>query len=123
MPALAKTPRIKIEFTDGKSRRLYLVPRETALIVRDILESAETKDDDFVSAQEIFPDLADPKKTPGIALRGVRLRLGLNQKAMAGRIGVSQGDLSKMERGERSIGKKLALRIGSALKVNYRRFL
>ena len=32
-------------------------------------------------------------------------------------------DVSKIEQGERSIGKKLAMRIGEALKINYKRFL
>lgn len=74
-------------------------------------------------ATELFPDLSDPKKTPGIALRGVRYRLGLTQKQMAEKIGVSQGDLSKMEKGDRLIGKRLAVRIGKRLGIDYRRFL
>jgi hypothetical protein len=36
-----------------------------------------------ILATELFPDLADPQKTPGIALRGLRLRLELTQKEMA----------------------------------------
>jgi plasmid maintenance system antidote protein VapI len=42
---------------------------------------------------------------------------------MAEKIGVNQGDLSKMEKGARPIGKKLAMRIGKALGIDYRRFL
>jgi plasmid maintenance system antidote protein VapI len=42
---------------------------------------------------------------------------------MAKKIGVTQGDLSKMEKGERPIGKKLAVRIGKTLSIDYRRFL
>jgi DNA-binding XRE family transcriptional regulator len=123
MPAAAKMLRIKIEVTEGKSSRLYLVSKDTARILSNYLESLSATDDEFVSATQVFPVLGDPEKTPGIALRGVRLRLGLTQKAMAEKIDVTQGDLSKMEKGLRPIGKKLALRIGKALRTDYRRFL
>lgn len=123
MPAAAKMPRIKIEVTEGKSRRLYLVSRETARVLSDYLESMSSNEEAFVSARDIFPALNDPEKAPGIALRGVRLRLELTQKEMADKIGVTQGDLSKLEKGLRPIGKKLAIRIGKALRIDYRRLL
>lgn len=123
MSVVAKTPLIKIEVNKGKKRKLYLVPRETADAVEALLDQLDESEDGFIPAEKLFPDLDDPKKTPGIALRGVRLRLGLTQKQMADKIAVSQGDLSKMEKGERTIGKKLAMRIGKALNSDYRRFL
>jgi DNA-binding XRE family transcriptional regulator len=123
MPAVVKMPLIKIEVREGNKRKLYLVPKAAAHAVETLLSKFDESDEGSVPATELFPDLADPKKTPGIALRGVRLRLGLTQKEMAEKIGVTQGDLSKMEKGERAIGKKLAIRIGKALAVDYRRFL
>jgi DNA-binding XRE family transcriptional regulator len=116
-------PLIKIEVTEGKKKKLYLVPKDAAQAVETLLGQLDESDEGSIAATELFPDLADPKKTPGIALRGVRLRLNLTQKEMAAKIGVTQGDLSKMEKGERPIGKKLALRIGKALAVDYKRFL
>jgi DNA-binding transcriptional regulator YiaG len=47
----------------------------------------------------------------GALLKAVRLREGLNQNEFADLIGVTQGDLSKMEHGKRSIGKMLIARI------------
>lgn len=123
MSVVVKTPLIKIAVNEGKKRKLYLVPKETAHAVEALLSQLDESDEGFIPATELFPDLGDLKKTPGIALRGVRLRLNLTQKEMAEKIGVSQGDLSKMEKGERPIGKKLAMRIGKALGVDYRRFL
>lgn len=123
MSAVAKTPLIKIEVTAGKKRKLYLVSPESAYAVETLLGQLNKSEDGFIPATDLFPDLGDPKKTPGIALRGVRLRLGLTQKEMAHKIDVSQGDLSKMEKGERPIGRKLAMRIGKALGLDYRRFL
>jgi DNA-binding XRE family transcriptional regulator len=123
MSGVAKAHLIKIEIGQGSTKKLYLVPKETAQAVESFLVRLDESDEGFVDAAELFPDLADSKKTPGIALRGVRLRLDLTQKEMAAKIGVSQGDLSKMEKGVRPIGKKLAMRIGKALKVDYKRFL
>ena len=123
MSVVVKTPLIKIEVNEGKKRKLYLVHRETAHAVEMLLNQLDESNEGFIPATDLFPDLADPKKTPGIALRGVRLRLQLTQKEMAKKIGVNQGDLSKMEKGERPIGKKLAVRIGKALGIDYRRFL
>ncbi len=123
MSVVVKMPLIKIEVGEEKKRKLYLVPKEAAQAVETLLAQLDESDEGSIPATELFPDLGDPKKTPAIALRGVRLRLDLTQKKMAEKIGVSQGDLSKMEKGERSIGKTLALRIGKALGIDYRRFL
>lgn len=123
MSVVVKAPLIKIEVNEGKKRKLYLVPKEMANAVELLLGKLDESNEGFIPATDLFPDLADPKKTPGIALRGVRLRLELTQKEMAKRIGVTQGDLSKMEKSERVIGKRLAVRIGKALGIDYRRFL
>jgi len=121
MSVVAKAPLIRIEVSEGKKSKLYLVSQKTGHAVSALLHQLD--ENNFISAADIFPDLADPKKTPGIALNGVRLRLNLTQKEMAKKIGVTQGDLSKMEKGERPIGKKLAIRIGNSLGIDYRRFL
>ena len=123
MSVVAKTPLIKIEFSEGKRRKLYLLTEESAGAFKTLLNQLDQSDEGFIPATEHFPDFGDSKKTPGIALRGVRHRLGLTQKKMATKIGVGQGDLSKMEKGERPIGKKLAMRIGKKLGIDYRRFL
>ena len=123
MSAVAKTPLIKIEVSEGKKRKLYLVSEENAHAVETLLGHLDESNESSIPATELFPNLADPKKTPGIALRGIRLRLELTQKQMAEKIGVTQGDLSKLEKGERPIGKNLALRIGKTLGIDYRRFL
>jgi DNA-binding XRE family transcriptional regulator len=123
MSVVAKTPLVKIEVSEGKKRKLYLVSEESAHAVEILLNQLDESHEGSIPAAALFPDLADSKKTSGIALRGVRLRLNLTQKEMAEKIGVNQGDLSKMEKGERPMGKKLAMRIGKALGVDYRRFL
>ena len=125
MSVAVKTPLIKIEVSRGKKRKLYLVSPADAAAVEAILGRFEERasDTDFIDADVLYPDLNDPIKGPAISFHGVRLRHGLTQKQMAEKIGVSQSDVSKMEKGERPIGKKLAMRIGEALKIDYKRFL
>jgi DNA-binding XRE family transcriptional regulator len=123
MSVVAKTPLIKIEVNEGKNRKLFLVSKKAADAVEMLLDQLNESEEGSIPSTQLFPDLGNPKKTPGIALRGVRLRLELTQKEMSEKIGVTQGDLSKMEKGERPIGKNLATRIGKSLGIDYRRFL
>ena len=125
MSEAVKTPLIKIEVTQGRRRKLYLVSKEDATAVEAVLARMDESDagDEYADARELYPHLADPIKGPAASLLGTRLRLGLTQKQMAAKLEVSQSDISKMEKGERPIGKKMAMRIGQALKVDYKRFL
>ena len=125
MSEAAKTPLIKIEVSQGRRRKLYLVSKEDAAAVEAVLARMDESevDENFVDARELYPHLTDPVKGPAASFLGTRLRLGLTQKEMAEKIDVTQSDISKMEKGERPIGKKLAIRIGQALKIDYKRFL
>lgn len=58
-----------------------------------------------------FEDINKKYTKMGALLKAVRLREGLNQQDFARLINVTQGDLSKMERGVRPIGKLLITRI------------
>jgi len=68
--------------------------------------------------KEVFPDF-----NPGLALRGARKREGLTQKELAGRAGVRQVHISKMENQKQPIGKEMAKQLAEVLKVDYRIFL
>lgn len=76
-----------------------------------------------VLADDLFAQLDDKYTKAGVLLQGLRNREGLSQIEFAKKINVSQPDLSKMELGKRSIGKKVAKRIEAVFKVNYRYFL
>jgi DNA-binding XRE family transcriptional regulator len=125
MSVVVKTPLIKIEITEGKKQKLYLVSKDEAHAVETILKSLDERgsEDGFIAAEDLYPDLKDPIKGPAISFHGIRLRHNLTQKQMATKIGISQSDVSKIEKGERPIGKKLAMRIGKALGIDYKRFL
>ncbi|OFZ78905.1 MAG: hypothetical protein A2583_11920 [Bdellovibrionales bacterium RIFOXYD1_FULL_53_11] len=78
---------------------------------------------DSVVAELEFPDLADKGKRPAVALRGARQKERLSQVELAKKLHINQSDLSKMESGKRTIGKKMAKRLADTLKIDYRVFL
>ena len=59
----------------------------------------------------------------GLYLKGLRLREGFTQAELGKLIGVSQNNVSAMEKGSRLIGKTVAQRIAKVFNVNYQRFL
>ena len=76
-----------------------------------------------VSADEVFANINKKHTKPGALLRGLRARENLTQVQMAERIKVTQSDISQMENGTRSIGRKVAQRIAALFDVDYRAFL
>lgn len=76
-----------------------------------------------IPSEEVFKKLDAQYGKAATMLKGLRLREGLNQVEFAEMIDVTQGDLSKMERGFRPIGKVLAKRIAKVFSVDYRHFL
>jgi DNA-binding XRE family transcriptional regulator len=124
MSVAAKTRLIKIEITEGKRHRLYLVPKGAAHAVATLLDGFDEADEEgSIDARELYPELNDPAKRAAIAFHGTRLRLGLTQQQMAKKLGLSQSDVSKIEKGEREISRKLAMRIGKTFAIDYKRFL
>lgn len=125
MSVAEKMPLTKIEVSQGKKRKLYLVSTADAAAVEVILARLDERssDEDYIDSDVLYPHLRDPIKGPAASFHGIRLRHGLTQKQMAEKIGVSQSDVSKMEKGERPVGKTIAMRIGAALGIDYKRFL
>ncbi|KTC84440.1 MULTISPECIES: helix-turn-helix domain-containing protein [Legionella] len=81
----------------------------------------ESKTD--LSIDDVFGDLINEHGEPGLLLKGLRHREGLNQIELAKILNISQTNLSAMENGRRAIGKELAKRIGEKFKIDYRNFL
>jgi DNA-binding XRE family transcriptional regulator len=117
--------RTEIVVTDGNKTRKFKVPHKTGRGFLTLLESLNYQDDvdEFIPAEDIFPDLKDPVKSIGIALRGIRSKFQLTQEQVAQRLGIDQSDVSKMEKGKRPIGKALAKKIQKEFGIDYRRFL
>jgi DNA-binding XRE family transcriptional regulator len=127
MSVLVKTRLTKIEISEGKKRKLYLVPKEVAqgmsVLLEGFTEKRDQDDEGSIDAFDLYPDLKDPVKRAAIVFQGIRTRLGLTQKEMGEKLGLHQTDVSKIEKAERTIGKKLATRIGKTFKIDYKRFL
>jgi len=98
----------------------FKVPLQNLAQVKQALASygAITEDADAVPWEEVYPDF-----NGSVALRGARKREALTQKELAKLAGVSQTHISEMEHGKRPIGKEMAKRLASILKVDYRVFL
>ena len=61
--------------------------------------------------------------TPAKALSSYRLREGLTQKQLAKRTGISQPNISAMEKGKRPIGLNVAKKLAKALNCRYQRLV
>lgn len=123
MSEAVKKPLIKIQIENGKNPQLYLVPNEKAKAIRELLADYCEEPSDLIDLNEVFPDLKDPSRRPGIIFRGIRIKKNLTQEEMAKKLKIDQADISKIESGKRGIGKELALRIERAFGEDHRRFL
>lgn len=87
---------------------------ELATFSRPVNEHGE----ELYSGEEVFPEAH-----PGMALRGLRTREGLTQKAFAERLGIRQHHVAEMEKGKRNITVEMAKRIGEEFNISYKVFL
>jgi DNA-binding XRE family transcriptional regulator len=65
----------------------------------------------------------EAETTPGEVLRSLRTMRGMRPAALAKKIGVQPQQVSDMEKGRAPIGKKMAMKIGEALNMNWKHFL
>lgn len=88
-------------------------------IVRSTSERSRDSVNWRTASEEAFGDI------PGTALnlRGLRNREGLTQEQLGNAIGVEQSNVSKMERGTRRIGIKIAKRIEEIFGIDYHLFV
>jgi DNA-binding XRE family transcriptional regulator len=61
--------------------------------------------------------------TPGESLHALRTMREMKQTELAKKIGVVPRQISDMEKGRAPIGKKMAMRLGEALNMDYKHFL
>ncbi len=80
------------------------------------------QEEESLSYDDAFPHMKDASKRTASVLRGFRYRDGLSQIELAKKIGVTQGDLSKMEAGKRPVGRTIADRLAKVFKTDPRVF-
>ena len=129
MPVPMKMLRTKgmviLSIYDEKQERRFKVPSGC---VNKLLRTLENEgvlvgEEKSIPADEFFKDLDKKYTRPGVALRGARGKEGLSQGALAKKLDITQGNLSKMENGKRPIGKSMAKRLSKILNIDYRVFL
>lgn len=76
-----------------------------------------------MSADEMITKLCGELPEWAVCLRGLRIREGLTQADLGKLLHIDQTNISQMERGKRTIGKKLAKKLEKLFKIDYRIFL
>lgn len=61
--------------------------------------------------------------TPGVRLKVYRLREELTQQQLAKKSGISQANISAMEKGTRAIGLNVAKKLSKILKCDYKKLV
>lgn len=74
----------------------------------------------MIPAAEVLKELYGTVGKSGTVLRGLRTREGLTQEQFAQKVNCPQSWISGWETGKRALGKKMALKIAKAFKVDYR---
>lgn len=101
----------------------YSIPLSRLEEVEDFLEK-QCKDDDSPVAWEILAkERIEKYKKSGLVLRGMRHREDLSQKKLAEKSGVTQNEISNIENGKRTVGKKIAEKLAKVLNFDYRLLL
>lgn len=114
---------IEIRFKGVLASTILRGPQESEKTAMRALKKLGFKDvSDSVPWREVYSEYSD-EQLPGVCLAGSRYKEGLTQKQLAEMIGVPQSNISEMECGKRTIGKKMAKRLAKALKVGYKIFL
>ena len=114
MPEPTKKRPIELKFVGPSANRTKAI---------DALKSFGFVDiSDTVPWRELFPEYTD-EDMPGVCLAGARQKEGMTQKQLSELTGISQGHISEMESGKRSIGVKRAKILAKALNIGYKVFL
>lgn len=118
----------KTHHTDGTHAEIMLtVPIEDADKVAKAIESLlilsghtidHFEEEGFLSIAEVFPNAS-----PGMALRGLRVREDITQKELAERLDIAQNMVSEMENNKRPITVKMAKMIDEVFDIPYKIFL
>lgn len=104
----------------GRRPQTFILPEERNAELRKLLHTMQGHGEDFIPAEDVFPELYDPIKGSAASLRGLRYREEMTQKQLADKLGIRQHHLSEMENGKRPIGKAMAKRIAEVLNGNWR---
>jgi DNA-binding XRE family transcriptional regulator len=122
MSAPMKMPRTS-QIAVSISNERFMVPAPRAAAIMELVREYQVEVEENVSADEVLKDVYKKYGKTGSVIRGFRAREDMTQIKLAKKLGVTQGDLSKMENGNRSVGKDMARRLAKVFNTDYRVFL
>jgi len=93
------------------------------ILLEDMNIATSQNDSKSHPASDVLSNLWDQYTRIGSNLKGARYKNGFTQEELANKLKITQGDLSKMENGKRTIGVKMAKRLANILNVDCRLFL
>jgi DNA-binding XRE family transcriptional regulator len=105
------------------SNERFMVPSRRAAAILELVREYQVDVDENVPADAVLNDVYKKYGKTGSVIRGFRAREDMTQLELAKKLGVTQGDLSKMENGKRPVGKEMAHRLANVLNTDYRVFL
>ena len=120
MSAPMKMPRTN-QVPISISNERFMVPGSRAAAILELVREYRVAEN--VPADEVLNDVYKKYGKTGSVIRGFRAREDMTQIELAKKLGVAQGDLSKMENGRRPVGKELAHRLAKVFNTDYRVFL
>ena len=113
----------RVIVNDHKSKKSYNISLAHQKELERVLEKYSEDDDTPVAWEVLAKDRIEKYKKSGLVLRGMRYREGLSQKHLAEASGITQNEISNIENGKRTVGKKVAEKLAKALNFDYRMLL
>lgn len=105
------------------SKKSYDIPLSHQKELEKILEKYSEDDDTPVAWEVLAKERIEKYRKSGLVLRGMRYREGLSQKHLAEISGITQNEISNIENGKRTVGKKVAEKLAKVLNFDYRMLL
>ena len=120
MSAPMKVPRTS-QVTISISNKRFMVPAPRAAAILELVREYQVEEN--VPADDVLREVHEKYGKTGSVIRGFRAREEMAQIELARKLGVTQGDLSKMENGKRPVGKEMARRLAKVFSTDYRVFI
>ncbi len=105
------------------SKKSYNISLSHQKELERLLEKYSEDDDSPVAWEILAKERIEKYKKSGLVLRGMRYREGMSQKQLEEATGITQNEISNIENGKRTVGKKNAEKLAKALNFDYRMLL
>ena len=110
----------KVIVVKGGAEKTYYIRKSNLGKIEKELEKYAEDDEVPVAWEKLAKDRIAKYKKSGLVLRGMRYRENMSHIALVKKSGVSQNEISNIENGKRTVGKKIAMKLAKALNFDYR---